>query len=193
MCSFQIHFLVPKSGIFFGKMGISEKLDKDSHKSCFKWFNMFENNDLILIVTYIASVKTKAGETVCAGAGVDIMPKDRILGPPPKKTKKKQSPPPPLFLGPHPIFGPPMAFGALKSTLPPLLNAKLFRFGPLWNDFSDFLLFFFFIFYFFCKKNIFLVVRRIVGPPKSQFLATFGPQGGGGIAFYPPLHCGYCQ
>ena len=38
-----------------GKMGISEKLDKDSHKSCFKWFNMFENNDLILIVTYIAT------------------------------------------------------------------------------------------------------------------------------------------
>ena len=50
-----LNFLVPKSGIFFGKMGISEKLDKDSHKSCFKWFNMFENNDLILIVTYIAT------------------------------------------------------------------------------------------------------------------------------------------
>ena len=35
-------------------------------------------------------------------------------------------------------------------TPPPLFNAKLIRFGPLWNDFSHFLLFFviFFLFFF---------------------------------------------
>ena len=60
-------------------------------------------------------------------AGVDIIQKDRILGPPPKKrgNQKKQShflilgPPPLFFWAPTQFFGPPMAFGALKSTLPP--------------------------------------------------------------------------
>ena len=54
-----------------------------------------------------------------------------------EETKKKQShflilaPPPLFFWAPTQFFGPPMAFRALKSTLPPQLNAKLFRFGPL--------------------------------------------------------------
>ena len=99
--------------------------------------------------------------------------KIEFWAPHPKKKNKATcgfwAPHPLYFWAPTLFFGPPMAFGALKSTLPPLLNAKLFRFGPLWNDFSDFLLFFLF----FCKKNFFLVVRRIVGPPKSQFLADF--------------------
>ena len=71
-------------------------------------------------------------------AEVDIIQKCRILGPQPKKrgNQKKQShflilAPPLFFWAPTQFFGPPMAFGALKSTLPPLLNAKLFRFGPL--------------------------------------------------------------
>ena len=61
------------------------------------------------------------------GSGVDFIQKDRILGPPPKKrgNQKKQSPflilPPPLFFwAPTQFFGPPMAFGALKSIWPPL-------------------------------------------------------------------------
>ena len=95
--------------------------------------------------------------------------KIEFWAPHPKKNKQSHfrilGAPPSIFGAPTLFFGPPMAFGALKSTLPPLLNAKLFRFGPLWNDFSDFLLFFLF----FCKKIFFWWSGELLGPQKANF------------------------